>query len=352
MVRGFPLHVSAPVHLSPRAAAAQTARQHRRYLGAQSRYAPAMVVAFIAYAVLFTCWFVYYHTWPGPDVVGCSLLLFALVAARGLRFLRDWTPFILLLLCYEALTGLVNGLVKHVNETLPIRIDRWLFGNHVPTTWLQAHLWDGRHVHWYDQVAVFLYQLHFIVPLVIAFLFWMFSRGHYWRFVRAYVLMTFAALVTYLVLPVAPPWWAGQDGKIPPVNRILWQVHWGPTANPIVLVSRYFKPNPVAAMPSMHAAFPLLLFLVLWSLWPRWGLISVAYPLAMALSVVYLGEHYVADVLGGWFYALVAFWLCWHEPRRRGVQPAFPPVPALSSQGQPAPVRVRAVPQRRRPLSP
>ena len=35
----------------------------------------------------------------------------------------------------------------------------------------------------------------------------------------------------------------------------------------------------------------------------------VAYPLAMAFALVYTAEHYVADILLGWGYALVALWV-------------------------------------------
>jgi membrane-associated phospholipid phosphatase len=65
--------------------------------------------------------------------------------------------------------------------------------------------------------------------------------------------------------------------------------------------------NRVAAMPSLHAAVPAMLLFFSWPLvraWARAGL--TLYALAMALTLVYGGEHYVADVLAGWLYALAA----------------------------------------------
>jgi membrane-associated phospholipid phosphatase len=63
--------------------------------------------------------------------------------------------------------------------------------------------------------------------------------------------------------------------------------------------------NLVAAVPSLHGAGALL---VAWFLWPlarrRWRPLLAAYPLAMAFSLVYGGDHYVVDILLGW--ALVA----------------------------------------------
>jgi len=66
--------------------------------------------------------------------------------------------------------------------------------------------------------------------------------------------------------------------------------------------------NDVAAMPSLHAAFALLLSLYLWQFAPRWlRPLLVLYPLAMALALVYAGEHYAVDCIAGWCYAVVAF---------------------------------------------
>ena len=67
--------------------------------------------------------------------------------------------------------------------------------------------------------------------------------------------------------------------------------------------------NQVAAVPSLHAAYTLLIALFLWRLAPRWGrVLLAAYPLAMAFALVYAAEHYVSDILVGWVYALFAFW--------------------------------------------
>ena len=57
----------------------------------------------------------------------------------------------------------------------------------------------------------------------------------------------------------------------------------------------------------MHAATALLIALFFWSRTTRWRWLLVLYPIAMAVSLVYLGEHYVSDVLLGWLYAIVVF---------------------------------------------
>lgn len=168
-------------------------------------------------------------------MIALFLLLFAFLAARGLSFLRDWSPFVLLLLGYAALTGIAPGLTGVVHVGFPIQADRWLFRGAEPNLWLQSHLFHPGHPQWYDYVATFLYPMHFVTPLVLAFVLWMWWKPRYWRFVTAYLLLCYAAFATYLLYPMAPPWWAYRVGKLPPVHLVLYEVHYDGVQNPIVL---------------------------------------------------------------------------------------------------------------------
>ena len=62
--------------------------------------------------------------------------------------------------------------------------------------------------------------------------------------------------------------------------------------------------NLVAAVPSLHSAFTMLVALFLW---PRVRRLLrpflLLYPLAMGLTLMATGEHYFFDVLLGWIYA-------------------------------------------------
>ena len=60
----------------------------------------------------------------------------------------------------------------------------------------------------------------------------------------------------------------------------------------------------VAAVPSLHGAYPMLLALFFWPR-RRWArALLLAYPIAMGVVLVYTAEHYVADILLGWAYAI------------------------------------------------
>lgn len=61
------------------------------------------------------------------------------------------------------------------------------------------------------------------------------------------------------------------------------------------------KVNLVAALPSLHTAYAVLVLVFFWPAVKRLGrVLLTAYPLAMGFSLVYSGEHYVIDVVLGW----------------------------------------------------
>jgi membrane-associated phospholipid phosphatase len=63
----------------------------------------------------------------------------------------------------------------------------------------------------------------------------------------------------------------------------------------------------VAAIPSLHAAYPLLLLLFAWRFFGLRALVLAPYVAGVWLAVVYMGEHYVFDVLVGAAYSVAAF---------------------------------------------
>ena len=66
--------------------------------------------------------------------------------------------------------------------------------------------------------------------------------------------------------------------------------------------------NAVAAVPSLHASFTLLisLYIVLRTR-SRFRWLALLYPPAMAFALVYSGEHYLWDIIVGWLYTGVAW---------------------------------------------
>ena len=72
-------------------------------------------------------------------------------------------------------------------------------------------------------------------------------------------------------------------------------------------IYHWLTPNQYAAMPSLHAAYPFLGALFALRLWGRRAWPALAYTAGVWVSIVYLGEHYIVDIIGGVIFALAAF---------------------------------------------
>ncbi len=232
------------------------------------------------------------------------------------QLLIAWSPLSAILVAYgvaEWVTGALGagdatnrvGAALHVAE--PARADERVFGT-VPTVWLQERLVDGT-PHWWDALAALVYVTHFVaIPLLTAVA-WFALRDRFREWVVAALTMSFVGIAGYVVYPAAPPWLASERGQIGDVARISdlgWDVLHLDVVGRITEAGQSGS-NPVAAMPSLHAGAALLVAMFLWPSVSRVARGALmAYAGAMALTLVYTGEHYVVDVLAGWTVAVLA----------------------------------------------
>jgi hypothetical protein len=211
---------------------------------------------------------------------------------RGVVF--EWLPFALVLAVYDLLRGHADGLLFSAWYRPQLEADAFLFGGTVPAAWT-------------------VYVSYFLATYLVAGFLWVFARDRFRRYVGCVALLAAMAFATFALFPAAPPWLASRHGELEPTERVI-----GPISGHIPFISLSFEnlfqrgweyANPVAAVPSLHAAYTLLIVLFLWPI-ARWARpILALYPPAMAFALAYTAEHYVTDVLLGWAYTLVAFWL-------------------------------------------
>ncbi len=223
------------------------------------------------------------------------------------RGVRDWLPIAGILVAYLVLHELATTLepIAHVQPQLGF--DEWVFGGTAPTVRLQDALWSPANPHWYDYVAWLVYLSHFVVTPVVAVVLWVRAYPLFRRFRALFLTVTVAGFITYVVYPAIPPWLASQRGDMPHTVRIV-RAMWLELG--LTSIAKVFGENskyafPVGALPSVHAAWPVLLMVFLWPIAGRWRAALVAYALAMACTLVYSADHFVFDILLGWTYVIV-----------------------------------------------
>lgn len=227
--------------------------------------------------------------------------------------LLEWLPFLALLVAYDYLRGAVSVPTEQAHIVPQVRFDEWLTGGPLPTVWLQERLFDAWSLQWYDYASWVVYMSHFFAVWTVAAVLWRVAHHRFQRYVVLTVTLTVGAFLTYWLWPAQPPWLAGQEGTIPEVARVV-PVVWGAlgvSSAASIWEGHGDLVNLVAAMPSLHAAYPFMLMLFFWSAgwWVRAGLF--AYAVAMGFVLVYGGEHFALDIFVGWAYALIAFGLVW-----------------------------------------
>lgn len=232
-------------------------------------------------------------------------LVVAVVLGRTRPYVRDFIPFVLLVLLYEELRGVAHLLHPHPYYRPQIRLEEWLFNGHLPTIELQHWLWSG-HLRFYDHLITGFSSAHFLVPPALAFFLWLKDRDLFVRFVRTYLVLSYAAALAFLLFPAAPPWAAARAGDIPPVALL--------SGTPNTQVGKgLILPNPYASIPSLHAGYALLVFLfvALYARRFRWRrpitVVAALYPITMGFCRVYTGDHYVVDLLIGFAFTIAAF---------------------------------------------
>ncbi len=255
----------------------------------------------------------YSQDWIFIWIVG---LMVAISVAGGehsmRRLVTDWLPIIVALLAYDLLRGVADGKLLPIHWQPPVDADEILGLGQVPTIRFQDAIYTPGHPHFWDYAAFGFWFSHFFATLLVGVGIWLYRHQWFGRFAACIVALAAMGLVTYVLFPVAPPWLAADHGYIDHTYRI---THAVVNHLPVPKAGALFQKgtdwgNDVAAVPSLHAGYTMLICLFLWPrVNRRWRPLLAAYPIGMGLSLIYLGEHYLIDILLGWAYAAAAIYL-------------------------------------------
>jgi membrane-associated phospholipid phosphatase len=189
---------------------------------------------------------------------------------------------------------------RRLRVRYPIRADRLIGGGELPNVRLQRALAGLGRRNTVDRALSWVHWAWFLEPH--SALVWIIARHpeHFARSARQMSAVFDLGCAIYMAVPTAPPWWASEQGHTDAeVRRIMVEVgeeEWG-RAWPVLYDT--LGGNPWAAMPSLHFATSLMAALLLAEAGPTEGALGWAYAGALGFALVYLGEHYVVDLLAG-----------------------------------------------------
>lgn len=269
------------------------------------RIVPVSLAVIIAISVVFQRFLVL------PKILMVGLILVtALLAGKIKPFVRDWFVFLAFVYLFDSLRGIIYILTCKLQ--LPVyalyvlNIEKALFGG-VPSVALQNLLLRpdiSGNVGWLERIVTIVYGSHFIAFLLVGLIIWVYKAEDFLLYKASFYLLSGTGILLYFLIPTVPPWMAANHfGLLPPLNRFNIELF-----NLVIPdISNGFDTNPIAAMPSLHAGFPILCSLLLWRLY-RWKATPFyVYTLAVLFAIVYTGDHYVTDVLAGLVLAVACY---------------------------------------------
>ena len=189
---------------------------------------------------------------------------------------------------------------RRLRVDYPIRADTLIGGGRLPSARLQNALAGLGRRNGVDRFLSWAHWMWFLEPH--GSLAWILAKHpeHFARSARQMSAVYDLGCVIYMAVPTAPPWWASEEGYTDDkVRRIMQEVgeeEWG-RAWPALYGT--LGGNPWAAMPSLHFATSLMAALLLAETGPAQGAFGWAYAGVLGFALVYLGEHYVTDLLAG-----------------------------------------------------
>jgi membrane-associated phospholipid phosphatase len=228
-----------------------------------------------------------------------AILLIAGLARRSSSALLA-VGYVLMFLVFLIFRPTADETFIPVHYDYPILFDRVLFLGHLPTLWLQDLFYVPDEVGLLDLVLSGVYITYFVAPHLAVLAVWRTRPQLFPKAILGVSLCFMIGLFFYFTIPTAPPWLASDTGDIDAnVTRILPEVSAQLAGDTYDEASAAVGENDVAAMPSLHTGLTAMVAIIMACYGRRWRLVGLTYLGLMALALVYLGEHYVIDEIGG-----------------------------------------------------
>jgi membrane-associated phospholipid phosphatase len=243
---------------------------------------------------------------PAPvTAVACYSAPLALAVLTPRSKKRDVAMFTLQMLAFTVVHEIPyddpERLRARLRTRYPIAIDRTIGGGKLPNARLQKLLSRFPRGGKVDKFLAWTHWLWFIEPYLALVIILVHHNENFPRAARQMAAVFDFGCATYFAVPTAPPWWSAEQGLTDgeEVQRVMVEVGektWGP-AWPKMYET--LGGNPWAAMPSLHFATSVSAALSLSEAGKVEGTLGWTYALTLGFGLVYLGEHYVTDLLAG-----------------------------------------------------
>jgi membrane-associated phospholipid phosphatase len=190
---------------------------------------------------------------------------------------------------------------RRLRTSYPIATDRLIGFGQLPSGRLQrlvARLPGSRGV---DRLLTWVHWLWFFEPYLTLTVVLLRNPRRFPRAGRQMATVFDLGCAVYWLVPTAPPWWAAENGHAgeEDVRRVMVEVGESTWGGAWPKMYKAIGGNPWAAMPSLHFATSVMGAISLSEVGRAEGALGWTYAGTLGFGLVYLGEHYVTDLIAG-----------------------------------------------------
>lgn len=249
-------------------------------------------------------------------IIYLIMIILYLISDRTRRLTLAILIYLSYLLFYDALHVMPNYTVSKVHIEDIYRIEKKFFGIVSQGQLMTLNEYFKINHKPFLDIFTGICYLNWI-PIPVAYSLYLYrykSKRDYIDFAFTFLLTNLLGFVIYYIVPAAPPWYIeyyGFEMNVKTPGNPAGFKNFDRLTGIKIFSSMYSKnANIFAAIPSLHAAYPLITVLygsLSKKLWLHIGF--VLFTLSVWFSAVYSRHHYVIDVLAGGTCAVTAFLL-------------------------------------------
>lgn len=234
---------------------------------------------------------------------------------KSRKFVIGFSVFIVYWIIYDSMRILPNYEVSEVHILQPYQLEKALFGIFVNNTWLTPNEYFAIYNTKFLDIISGLFYINW-VPIPLAFGVYLFIKDKllFTKFSLVFFLVNLVGFIIYYIYPAAPPWYVtiyGFDLHIGVLGNSAGLARFDQIVGLPVFENIYNKnANVLAAMPSLHATYPLIV--LFYGIKKKLGWVNILFALFMFgiwFAAVYSSHHYIIDLVVGVVMALIVIML-------------------------------------------
>lgn len=231
---------------------------------------------------------------------------------KSRRFILGFSIFIIFWIIYDSMRIIPNYEVSTVHIQEPYEFEKILFGINVNGNLLTPneyfYIFNNKIL---DFLSGFFYINWMPIPIGFGIYLYFNEKPLFLEYSLVFLLVNLLGFAIYYLYPAAPPWYVeiyGFDLQIGIPGNRAGLVRFDELVGVPIFESIYNKnANVLAAIPSLHAAYPVIV--LFFAIKKRLSIIAIVlfiiFMSGIWFSAVYSGHHYIIDVLLGVILALI-----------------------------------------------